>query len=473
MNVIRFCVIADPHYYSPRLGITGSAYTMRSESDQKVLAESGAVLKSALDDICASDAQFILIAGDVTNNGECVSHEEFRDIVRKYQTKKPIYLITSTHDWCSDENPRRYDGDSVFRDVPCLSMPELTDFYREFGLSEAIAVYTTAHGNASYAVCPCAGLTVLCLNDDDNGDNGSGFSDEHIEWIAHQCHDARKRGDNVIGMNHHHYLLTALDKAVSGKKSVEYKTVLAAKVAEAGLNAVFVGHSHMQHITKFDTPSGDPFYEINVASICGYPAPMAYCAVEDGILHIDVKHQKSFVYADRTYTADYLRDHATNLITKIVKAAADNKPEEFAALVASVGMGQKKAKKVWKLARYPLKKLSTATVEGTARLLNTFTFGKAIDKKAAKAMGSERVLDVALGVFLSVFDGGITVCDETAPRFRVVSDALSLPLRAVRFFRIKNGGLNRTLTYLNSAASPLLKGGDINANHADIPLKTL
>ena len=36
--------IADLHYYSPKLGVTGRAYDLRQGSDQKCLAESGAII---------------------------------------------------------------------------------------------------------------------------------------------------------------------------------------------------------------------------------------------------------------------------------------------------------------------------------------------------------------------------------------------------------------------------------------------
>lgn len=464
---INFIVVADLHHYSPTLGITGNAYTMRSESDQKMLAKTGALIRAAFDEMTAADIDFILIVGDVTNNGETVSHEEFRELMYEYQQKKPIYIITSTHDWCSDNNPRRYDGDNVYNDVPSLKMEELTEYYKDFGLTDALSVYKTSAGNASYVVRPCEGLTVFCLNDDFNEEGGSGFSDEHIEWIKTECDKAKKRNDNIIGANHHPYLLTEFDKLINNSKTVKYKNELAVKVAKAGIPIAFVGHTHMQHIIKLEA-DGSEFYEINVAALSGYPAAMVYCTVAENQLKIDVKHLQKFTYDGKEYTNEYLKNHATNLFTKVVKAAANNNLDEFIALVAAIGMGKKKAAKLWRFLRLPIKKLDTATVKGTARLINAFTFGKAIDKKAAKEIGNERVLDVALQVFLNILDGGIEKANEDDAKYKVVSDAVSLPYRIVKTFRIKNSTLINTLNKIQNVVKPIMTGGEINSNSAVI-----
>lgn len=115
---MKITFIADTHYYSKSLGTCGKAYELRSGSDQKCLAETAEITDAAFADIAKSDTDAVFILGDVSNDGETVSHLEFREKLYKLQKSKPVYLITATHDWCCDENPRRFDGDSVYHDVP-------------------------------------------------------------------------------------------------------------------------------------------------------------------------------------------------------------------------------------------------------------------------------------------------------------------------------------------------------------------
>ena len=52
----KFAVIADPHYYSETLGVTGKAYERRQASDQKMLAKSKGTVTAAFAEVIKSDA---------------------------------------------------------------------------------------------------------------------------------------------------------------------------------------------------------------------------------------------------------------------------------------------------------------------------------------------------------------------------------------------------------------------------------
>ena len=58
----KFTFLADLHYYSKTLGTSGRAYELRSGSDQKCLAESGAIIDAAFNHLARSDTQAVLLA---------------------------------------------------------------------------------------------------------------------------------------------------------------------------------------------------------------------------------------------------------------------------------------------------------------------------------------------------------------------------------------------------------------------------
>ena len=130
---MKITFISDTHHYSKTLGTTGEAYELRSGSDQKCLAEAGEIIDAAFEQIAKNDTEVVFILGDVSNDGERVSHEEFRKKLYILQKSKPVYIITSTHDWCCDENPRRFKGSETYHDVPVMKSEELPEFYRDFG----------------------------------------------------------------------------------------------------------------------------------------------------------------------------------------------------------------------------------------------------------------------------------------------------------------------------------------------------
>ena len=461
----KFAVIADPHYYSEKLGCEGSAYERREGSDQKMLIKSKGTISAALEEIKNSDAEFLMIAGDLSNDGERCSHEEIREMLYEFKKSKPVYVITATHDWCCDGNPRRFEGDQVFNDVETLAPNELHEFYRDFGLNDSISEFHTHQDKVSYVVRPCEGVTVFCLDDDQNGEGGAGYSDEHFEWIKEQTEEAKKRGDIVFGMQHHHLHLTEFDRVINGKGSVEYREKLCKNFADIGFPVMFTGHSHMQHIRRIDSENGNPFYEINVGSISGYPAPIVYCeASKDGI-DIKTEHLKSFTYNGKEYTNDYLKEHATGLFTKVIAAASSNEKDKFSALIACLGVTEEKANKIWLVAKPLLKWLDKLTIKKAARIMNFISFGKAIDKKAAKEIGDLKVKDVIFSTFHSILDGSLVKHEEGSAYYIVFTQALAFPLRLVKKLHIKNGGLIRTLTHLKNAAHELMTGGPLDNNN--------
>lgn len=461
----KFAVIADPHYYSEKLGCEGSAYERREGSDQKMLIKSKGTISAALREIKNSDAEFLMIAGDLSNDGERCSHEEIREMLYEFKKSKPVYVITATHDWCCDGNPRRFEGDQVFNDVETLAPNELHEFYRDFGLNDSISEFHTHQDKVSYVVRPCEGVTVFCLDDDQNGEGGAGYSDEHFEWIKEQTEEAKKRGDIVFGMQHHHLHLTEFDRVINGKGSVEYREKLCKKFADIGFPVMFTGHSHMQHIRRIDSENGNPFYEINVGSISGYPAPIVYCeASKDGI-DIKTEHLKSFTYNGKEYSNDYLKEHATGLFTKVIAAASSNEKDKFSALIACLGVTEEKANKIWLVAKPLLKWLDKLTIKKAARIMNFISFGKAIDKKTAKEIGDLKVKDVIFSTFHSILDGSLVKHEEGSAYYIVFTQALAFPLRLVKKLHIKNGGLIRTLTHLKNAAHELMTGGPLDNNN--------
>ena len=90
---MKLTFIADTHHYSKTLGTTGKAYELRSGSDQKCLAETSEIIDSAFEQIADSDTQAVFILGDVTNDGETVSHLELREKLYNLKKKKDVYII--------------------------------------------------------------------------------------------------------------------------------------------------------------------------------------------------------------------------------------------------------------------------------------------------------------------------------------------------------------------------------------------
>ena len=78
MKELKFFVITDPHYFSEKLGSFGEGYEAFMDYEQKCYAETAAINRAANEYLKNSkEADIILIAGDLSFNGEKQSHIDY------------------------------------------------------------------------------------------------------------------------------------------------------------------------------------------------------------------------------------------------------------------------------------------------------------------------------------------------------------------------------------------------------------
>lgn len=457
MQPFRFTVIADTHHYSKTLGTTGKAYELRSGSDQKCLAETGALLDAAFAKIAASDTQAVLIAGDLTNDGERICHEEFREKLYRLREKKPVYVITATHDWCCDENPRRYSGDQVSHDVPVMSSHELRDFYRDFGPDAAEAEFVTHLGTSSYVVRLSENIKLLALNDDQNGKGRAGFKEDHFRWIEEQIKKAREENCVMIGMEHHLLIAHVNPLLTGGGTCVGDREEVAARLADAGLKYMFVGHSHIQHTDHFVSPAGNKITEVNVGSLVGYPAPIVNVTVnQDGTLRYQVDHLEEFTWNGQTVPAlPYLREHALALVHRVLESSDKN---DFAEKLTALQLNGEKMKKFYPIIRPVLRYLRKVTVW---KLYKRIRFkAKNIDRALIERHRDEKVMDYVDDMFLAFFDGTLTPHAPDSDYYLLVMSFVG----ALRGIAPENDTINK----LYATCETLLTGGEYNNQQSAI-----
>lgn len=440
----KIAFIADIHHFSETLGVTGRAYELREGSDQKCLKETGAIIHQVFDDFIAGDTDAVCIAGDITNDGEKVSHDEVLSEFKRLNEKKKLYVITSTHDWCSDHNPRRFEGAEVFGDVPTLSPEDLTEYYSVFGEDDLIASYTTPLGLVSKCFQLCPGLRLLAVHDDCDAKGGkSGYSEAHLEWMGKQLEDAERDGCKVIAMEHH-LLLHPFCRLINSGQSIGENFETAAYLADKGLRLMFVGHSHMQRTTEFISPEGNKITQINLGSLTGYPSPVTYLTFDGENANIEVKFTEKFTYKGEELDLSYLKAHTLGVLFNLLDAGVADKNDFYERLRAN-GIKIPSYNLLYPIIRFACKKLLKASCGGAGRLINFFTFGKGIDKKALKEIKSKKLLDLVSDVFLSIFDGSFAVENASDAERQVVCCVGTLASRVVKKLPVKKSKKEKIL----------------------------
>jgi len=278
-------VISDPHYYAPSLGTEGAAFDAYLAGDRKMIAESDAILQSALDIVKTEKPNILLISGDLTKDGEKVSHEALAVYLAELEsTGVQVYVIPGNHD-INNPDAMSYDG-ATATPVASVSAADFQAIYADFGYGEAI--YRDP-GSLSYVAEASDNLWILGLDSCEYAQNvihpetSGSLNAATKEWALDILAEAKIKGITVIGMMHHnlseHFTLQAeLFPDYVIEDDTTDGTSLAQELADAGLSMMFTGHFHSNDVNKV-TVSG--LYEIETGSLVTWPSPVRTVTINE------------------------------------------------------------------------------------------------------------------------------------------------------------------------------------------------
>lgn len=289
---LKIQVITDTHYYSRKVGTSGKAYEKAESKSQMVIKDSDLVIKAGFDLLCNdTSTDIVLLSGDTTHNGELDSHSEFIEMLRDLKKRgKRVYVITATHDFRDGGVTDGYVGDEAVKVPAVEDRHDLWDMYYEFGPNEAISTHKES---MSYVVQLAPGYRLFALNDDTNykpeGERGSGFSDDCMNWILEQLEDARKNDQYVIAMTHHPMIAPSPFYAIIGKGDMQRNHETTREIfADAGLHCMITGHTHVHDISSIVSKKGNVFYDVACGALIGCPPVMRNITFDPKNNKIDV-----------------------------------------------------------------------------------------------------------------------------------------------------------------------------------------
>jgi len=275
----KFIHLSDPHFYDKTLGTTGKAFQDYLDDDRKLLVLSQEILSAAVEKIAAERADFILISGDMSKDGERINHQGVVNAFKKLESSgAQLYVVPGNHD-INNSHAVQYIGDTTVP-VPTINDREFKDLYHDFGYKEAI---NEDSSSLSYVIEPVKGLWVLALdscrwkeNKPDHPPITDGaFSRETLEWIESQLISARKQNKAVIVFMHHgimeHY---PANEKYYGEYVIDDSDMVSNLFAAYGVRLVFTGHFHAQDITRKQVKKSDDFiFDIETGSLVTAPCP--------------------------------------------------------------------------------------------------------------------------------------------------------------------------------------------------------
>ncbi len=278
MENFKFYLITDTHFFKNSLGARGKEYDEFMRFEQKCFAETEAINRSVFNWLKKADeADTVLIAGDLSFNGEKESHLEFIKLLNELkESGKKIYVITADHDFKNEGSDCFAFNESGRLAPESTKRDELFDLYYDFGFKDAVAV---DRKHLSYVAQLCDGVRLLALNNDGAADGKKHFDEEQIGWIKEQTKKAREDGQIMFAMNHYPLLPgQPIFSVVPSAVQIESDAVTT-MLADEGVHLAFTGHMHNQSVNLKITEKGSKFYDVCTGSIIADPAVIRHVTV--------------------------------------------------------------------------------------------------------------------------------------------------------------------------------------------------
>ena len=287
----RIVIISDTHLLSPELISPGSAIDHADAGETKMMAQSDAIMSAVIDSIIAIKPSLVLITGDLTHNGERLSHERMAwHLSRLTEEGIQPLVIPGNHD-CNNPYAVRFDGDNTIP-TPTITREEFAALYKDCG-------YNNSHrdpASLSYCCEPVKGVVVIAIdsNMDENnmmksrGDsvdtyhNGGQIKPKTLQWVIEQASHARKQGKQVIAMMHHH-LVSHFDQEdrLLANYIVKNHNDVAQQLLQAGIHIIFTGHLHVTDATTlYNSEHNDSIIEVATGSTICYPFALRIASID-------------------------------------------------------------------------------------------------------------------------------------------------------------------------------------------------
>ncbi len=473
---LKIQFITDTHYYSRKVGTQGKAYEKAESKSQKVIKDSDLVIKAGFDMLCEDKStDIVVLAGDTTRDGEIDSHKEFIEMLRDLKKRgKRVYVITATHDFRGEGVTPGYDGDKEVMVPAVKERHELWDMYYEFGPNEAIATHPHS---MSYVVQLAPGYRLFALNDDTNykpeGERGSGFSDDCMAWIMEQLEDAKKNDQFVIAMTHHPMIAPSPFYAIIGKGDMQHNHETTRELfADAGINCMLTGHTHIHDISYVTTAKGNRFYDIACGAMIGCPPTMRNVTIDPKNAKIDVDtimiKDVPGLDTDGKPFDEYMKGFFFGMIGEIVWAMG-NDINRLAEMTPAFSIPGEKVKKVGWLIKPIGKWLNKLTFKKIWRLCKKES---GLSKKDIADIADNKVTDFILELVQNLYCGDSPYGPETR-EYKLTCGLLNIIDSFLDTIGLSIGKFLKGATTVRGLVEPLLWNPGYCDEKATLPLYPL
>jgi 3',5'-cyclic AMP phosphodiesterase CpdA len=323
---LKIAIVSDIHYMAASLlknnAAAGTAFQAYLDQDPKLIEYSDPIFRQCISQIKSEKPDILLIPGDLTKDGEKVSHQAMVQFLKQISDAHiKIFVVPGNHDVNNPESAQ-YDGDNA-TPAPSISASDFSHLYANYGYANAISIDPNS---LSYVAEVVPGIWILGLDacNYENNTNiaivGGRLKPETRQWAVKWITEAKKLHVQIFGMMHHgiveHY--TGQNQLDPGYVIDDYESVVH-DFTNAGLRIVFTGHYHANDITSRQD-GNNILYDIETGSMVTAPSPYRIITIKGNAMHITTNYITS-ISANLpggldfpTYSKEFLSGHLDGYI---------------------------------------------------------------------------------------------------------------------------------------------------------------
>lgn len=305
--IVRYCplpssgkkivLFSDPHVMSRELvqDTNTSDYLNAIAGNRKLRAYSAELYDAVIDSIKAMAPDLVIIPGDMTNEGELLSHQYVAQ--RLHELKElgiRTLVIPGNHDM---ENGlgRVYTETGAVK-AQNVNIEKFKEIYHDFGWGDDSEV---DDNSLTYACEPISGIRFIGIDDcktysrgwtvEGEGEYGC-IPQPTLEWVLQQADNAVSQNKVPIVAIHHQMLthFNGQDDFVSA--SLDQGDSIARVFLDHGIRLVMTGHMHMPDISMiWNATRTDSLMEISSGSTCSYPCQYRILTLDDDVSMMKVE----------------------------------------------------------------------------------------------------------------------------------------------------------------------------------------
>ena len=377
----QVAVLADPHLHDTGAGLSygfGTRDCFRSlaetSASTRVFNEGGAALVRALDILVQRDVRLVMIAGDLTDDGQAPNWRAAADLLDSYSQRHDMrfFLTPGNHDqWYGAGKPLRQkmvsaDGttfavsgdksdetarfapemfqigqadvlnyasgfgfcrhsDDLYWETPFGTSDELAN---RFGLLSRSGLESIKALDLSYLVEPVEGLWILAIDANVYLPDSNGWRDfategwiavlRHkawlLDWIRDVSRRAKESGKQLMCMSHFP-ACDVLDGVTGGlAERVMPTSDVARTLAHTRMGLHFSGHWHINR-TGLQTAGDDWLVNVAVPSTASFPAAIKLVDIQETRARIETLRLGAVPGFDAAFQ-HYLAEHPTSQLAQ-------------------------------------------------------------------------------------------------------------------------------------------------------------